>query len=352
MLLICGCDNSANFADFSASSPGVSSWQRIANLDEGGGSSARVCIFVGYLDSDVDLTTVISFSSTSPGNPAHFSAAIFEISGLDPLSNWLIQSVVARNAFSPLIATLVNPVRGQDSQLIVIGSTGGSNTFAAQSPSRGWMTTQVFNPSNIVSFGCNWRRSAAPDIYLGNASAGEFAVILLEVDGAAVAPIHWEHGLLDQGQLPWTESIGSRHSAARPAPGGGKGEDIWLDLARTSGDGHDRVVTPGGDWKLTSGDEALRQSLIRRLLTDPGEWVTVPDYGVGARRFVKAKLTQSSRDELKSRIRAQFLRDPRVEKISQVVIEGTEGMLRILVSVQSRLRAEQAASLVVAVELT
>lgn len=131
---------------------------------------------------------------------------------------------------------------------------------------------------------------------------------------------------------------------------GTDGEDIWLDVASPSG--VDRVVTAAGDWLMVSGEEALRQSLKRRLITSPGEWALVPDYGVGAREFVKAAGSKSKRDELISRIHAQFIRDPRVTKVTQVIVDSTNPELLVVrIDVKTRLRPDDAVPLSVQVEV-
>ncbi len=124
------------------------------------------------------------------------------------------------------------------------------------------------------------------------------------------------------------------------------GEDIWFDVASAdpiSGEA-DYVVTAAGDVALATGIEALRQSLLRRLLTNPGEWQTNPGFGVGAPQFVKKPNTPAVRAELEGRIRAQFARDDRVEAITQITIEDlTDGPglhITVFVVVAGRLRQD------------
>jgi phage baseplate assembly protein W len=110
------------------------------------------------------------------------------------------------------------------------------------------------------------------------------------------------------------------------------GRDIWYDVAAAHGP--NSVVNRRGDWLVVSGVEALRQSLIRRFITDPGEWRTKPDYGAGARRFVKKRNDAAARAQLANRLRAQALRDRRVASVEAVVVEpGAGGVLRIMVRV-------------------
>lgn len=134
------------------------------------------------------------------------------------------------------------------------------------------------------------------------------------------------------------------------------GVDIHLDVAApdlTFGQAH-YVTTAAGDWAVARGREALRQSLIRRIITSPGEWQTKPDYGVGARQYVKAKNTATVRAELESRIRAQFSRDVRVLSVDLVTIaqldDGSSGVkISVTVTPRGRLRTDQ--PLVVALEI-
>lgn len=99
------------------------------------------------------------------------------------------------------------------------------------------------------------------------------------------------------------------------------GEDIFLDVAY--GATANYIITGAGDWQTCSGMVALMQSLLRRTITNPGEWKTKPNYGVGAKRYLKGKDTPTSRAELDARIRSQYTLDPRVERVDQVVIAKT-----------------------------
>jgi len=92
-------------------------------------------------------------------------------------------------------------------------------------------------------------------------------------------------------------------------------------------------VTPAGDWATIAGRECLRQSLIRRLITEPGEWTTNPLYGVGALSFVKARDSNGNRSELERRIRSQYAIDPRVQSVEDVALIRGENSLKIVVRV-------------------
>jgi hypothetical protein len=129
------------------------------------------------------------------------------------------------------------------------------------------------------------------------------------------------------------------------------GKDIWFDVTDRA-TGGDYVVGPSGDWKLVGGREALRQSLIRRIITDPGEWQTLPDFGVGARAFVKDKNRRATRDQLIERIKSQTARDRRVESVDSVIVEFLEGGgLKIAVTVTAVGEALRNRPLTAAVEI-
>lgn len=113
------------------------------------------------------------------------------------------------------------------------------------------------------------------------------------------------------------------------------GVDIWL--AVSDGVHADRIVTAARDWRLVDGEDCVRQSLLRRLMTSPGEWKTKPNYGVGARAYVKRPATARTTNELAERIVSQFRADKRVEQVSAVTADWTPGGLLVL-SVLTKLR--------------
>lgn len=125
------------------------------------------------------------------------------------------------------------------------------------------------------------------------------------------------------------------------------GEDIWFDVAGDltgKGEGN-YVITAGGDLQTATGREALRQSLIRRTITSPEEWPTLPGFGVGAGDYVKAKNTPAVRAELEAKIRTQYLRDPRVESVDLVAVwplENGPGLkISVNVTPRGRLRTDR-----------
>lgn len=106
------------------------------------------------------------------------------------------------------------------------------------------------------------------------------------------------------------------------------GRDVYMAL--------DTATSPAGDWTLVEGEEALKQSLRHRTVTNPGEFRTRPDYGVGAGMYVRARQTQATRAELAGRIRQQYLRDQRVLAVEDVAMEWSDGLLKLAVGVTAK----------------
>lgn len=128
------------------------------------------------------------------------------------------------------------------------------------------------------------------------------------------------------------------------------GRDLWLDVRVT---GADLVTTPAKDLAIVEGEDALRQALIRRIITAPGEWAMLPEYGAGARQFVKERNTPAKRAELAERIRAQFALERRVERVASITVETTDDAqgLKIHVVVIPRGRVRPDATMSIALEV-
>lgn len=109
------------------------------------------------------------------------------------------------------------------------------------------------------------------------------------------------------------------------------GRDIYLEVNGSAGP--DLATTKAGDWILVTGRQALRQSLIRRWITTPGEFATKPGYGAGALAFLKARGNSDSAQDLANRIRAESLKDRRVERVEAVHVSWQDSVMRIHVVV-------------------
>jgi phage baseplate assembly protein W len=89
-----------------------------------------------------------------------------------------------------------------------------------------------------------------------------------------------------------------------------------------------------GDYALVEGDAAVKQSIVCEARTSPGELASVPDYGYGLAASVRKAATKSVRDERANRVRERARRNPRVDKVLDVITTATDaGELKLEVRV-------------------
>lgn len=99
------------------------------------------------------------------------------------------------------------------------------------------------------------------------------------------------------------------------------------------------VPTSAGDYAVVDGVKALRQSLLHRLVTQPGEWPLRPTYGVGAVAFVYETLTDARAAELMARINQQFLQDPRVDKVTVNLVSRDDETGELIIKVEVEVKS-------------
>lgn len=99
------------------------------------------------------------------------------------------------------------------------------------------------------------------------------------------------------------------------------GTDIYFE--------NDYRLTARGDFALLDGIANLRQAIYHRLITRPGEYKFVPEYGVGIQTYVKRKRTVTNKDLLTNNIREQLLRDKRIADVPQIVIEDIKDGIQV-----------------------
>lgn len=66
--------------------------------------------------------------------------------------------------------------------------------------------------------------------------------------------------------------------------------------------GNDIVTSPTGDLQVVDGITKGQQRILRRLLTNPGDYIYHPSYGAGLARFIGQALTVSKYSEIKGLI--------------------------------------------------
>ena len=79
-------------------------------------------------------------------------------------------------------------------------------------------------------------------------------------------------------------------------------------------------LAPGniGDLLLASATELGQQRILRRLLTNPGDYVWQPSYGAGLARFVGAPTDVAS---IRAVIRSQIFMETSVARLPEPVID-------------------------------
>lgn len=92
-------------------------------------------------------------------------------------------------------------------------------------------------------------------------------------------------------------------------------------------------VTAAGDYAEMTGAELLSKLVIRRLISVPGDFFHLPDYGVGLR--VAEPVTLGNLPKLKAEIERQVLLEPEIEQASAVL---TQDANTLLVQVRAKLR--------------
>lgn len=85
--------------------------------------------------------------------------------------------------------------------------------------------------------------------------------------------------------------------------------------------GQDVAVSAVGDLGQASGTLRGTQRVLRRLLTNPGDYIFHPEYGAGLGKKVGSTATPS---EIKALIRSQILLEDAVAKIPEPVISVTQ----------------------------
>ena len=96
--------------------------------------------------------------------------------------------------------------------------------------------------------------------------------------------------------------------------------------------GADLQAGPTGDLALADGPALGRQRVLRRLLTNPGDYIWHPTYGAGLARFVGQPASAS---RIRAVVRSQIFREAAVARSPEPVVEvraGTDG--RVFVSIR------------------
>ncbi len=96
------------------------------------------------------------------------------------------------------------------------------------------------------------------------------------------------------------------------------------------------LLAASGDLQRTTGLEALRASLTRAIVLEPGEIFWRPDYGIGLTNFLNLPASAANIHEMKNRISSTLASDPAVEEVfdPSVVVSRDGGLIEISVKVR------------------
>jgi phage baseplate assembly protein W len=89
-----------------------------------------------------------------------------------------------------------------------------------------------------------------------------------------------------------------------------------VDLAQLWG--NDLQVGVTGDLAVVSGTVFGQQRVLRRLLTNPGDYIWQPGYGAGLGQFVGQPAAQS---QIVAVVRSQMFKEPAVARSPEPVID-------------------------------
>ena len=96
--------------------------------------------------------------------------------------------------------------------------------------------------------------------------------------------------------------------------------------------GADLEAGPTGDLAVAQGAAQGRQRVLRRLLTNPGDYIWQPEYGAGLGRFVGAP---AAPERIRAVVRSQIFREPAVARSPEPVVEvQADGQGRVFVAIR------------------
>ena len=82
--------------------------------------------------------------------------------------------------------------------------------------------------------------------------------------------------------------------------------------------GADLTVGSTGDLAIASASELGQQRVLRRLLTNPGDYIWQPDYGAGLARFIGQPAIPL---QIKALIRSQIFKESTVARTPEPIID-------------------------------
>jgi phage baseplate assembly protein W len=84
--------------------------------------------------------------------------------------------------------------------------------------------------------------------------------------------------------------------------------------------GSDLTTSPTGDLAAASGPTLGQQRVLKRLLTNPGDYIWQPDYGAGLAQFVGQP---AAINQIRAVIRSQIFKEAAVARTPEPLVDVT-----------------------------
>jgi hypothetical protein len=94
------------------------------------------------------------------------------------------------------------------------------------------------------------------------------------------------------------------------------------------------IINSSGDYETVTGEELIKKLIIRRLITNPGDFFHIPEYGIGLP--VKETISTSDLVSLKSSIEKQIKREKEVSDCLAQIEMSADGVLNIKIKATLR----------------
>lgn len=88
-----------------------------------------------------------------------------------------------------------------------------------------------------------------------------------------------------------------------------------------------------GDLQLIDKIQNIRESIYRRIITNPGELPHRPNYGVGIYRYMNKPSTAANRQELANAIKRNIIQDNRIKEIKNISCDWIDNTAQIYLNI-------------------
>ncbi len=98
--------------------------------------------------------------------------------------------------------------------------------------------------------------------------------------------------------------------------------------------GGDLYTSATGDLRLAEGLTLSQQRILRRLLTNPGDYIWHPEYGAGLPQYIGLPLSQSLMKQLSGLITAHMYLETSVAQTPSPVVKLSANQTNLYCSIQ------------------